>query len=776
MQVALNSAGVARLGVLVESGAVDDAPDWTFTDDDAMALLGDPADWDAYGRNFLGIDEDAEPGTRERYLYPFARMIDGQVYVNAAALERIVEESAASGVLEIGEAASAAYGMISEKKKPAASADAGGADSNSPTPPHPPKPGDGRVPQINQQAHQGKLLYRGIHRGKVRELHAGDKVYRSFRIDKREIDVENRMVPLTFSSESPVDRGWCREILDHSPGCVRMGRMTDGAPLLLGHNTDMQIGVVEQAEISVDRMGRSWVRFGRSAKAEEIFQDVLDGIRRHVSVGYRIYDAKEAHLPGGGLELRVIDWEPFENSIVPIGADSNPLVGVNRSFGTELPLDPTVKEERHMDVTTVDREEILKGERERVSQIRALGKQFGQDDFAVRHIEAGTDVGTFRGELLVMMGEARKVTHEEMREETKIGMSQAEIGRYSIFRAIQAHLDKDWSKAGLEREVHNATVAKGNRAYEGIAVAYDVLAAKRDIGVAAGGSTSASGAKLVGTDHLAGSFIEMLRPASVLAGLGMTVLDGLTGNIEIPRRATGATFYVFNNETGTVTESTPTFDNVTASPTTVGAMVDITRRMIKQSSPAVEGLVRQDIILGMGEKFDSIGLTSNALVTGLYGLLYTTGIGSVVGGTDGAAPDWADIVGLETEVNKDNALLGGPAYVFSPKVKGFLKTTEKASGTAQFIMGEGNELNGYPVRTTTQMPDNLTKGSASAICSALLFGNMSDALLFLWGGLDLKVDEVTNGASGGVRLYAMQDMWFAVRHAESFSAMLDAKC
>jgi HK97 family phage major capsid protein len=772
MKIALNSAGVARLSVLVESGAVDESPDWEFGEAEARALLGDPADWPSFGRNFLGVDEDAEPETLERYVYPFARAVGDQVLVSAAALERIVDDSAASGVLEIGEAASQAYGRIGTPKQPAEEGD--GADESDPPPP--PGPGQHDGPKIGVQADQGKLLYRGIHLGKVHELRAGDVVHRNFRVNRREIDIEKRLVPLVFSSEAPVNRGWCQEILDHSPGCVRMGRMQDGAPLLVGHDPDKQVGVVEQAEVSTDRLGRSWVRFGRSAYAQEIFQDVLDNIRRHVSVGYRIYDAKESHLPGGGLELRVVDWEPLENSIVPIAADANELVGVNRAFGTELPAEVPLKEEKRMSVETKDREDILAEERSRAAEIRKMGKEFGQEAFAQRHVESGTDLGTFRNELLVELGQARKVTHEEMREETKIGMANGEIEKYSIFRAIEASVNKDWSKAGFEREVHAAAVKHSGRSAQGFMVPYDVLAYKRDIGVAAGGVINASGAKLVGTDHLAGSFIEMLRPASVLAGLGMTVLDGLTGNVEIPRRATGATFYVFNNESGTVTESTPTYDNITASPTTVGAMVDITRRMLMQSSPAVEGLTRQDLVLGMGSKFDAIGLAANAPVTGLYGLLYTTGIGSVVGGDNGAAPDWTDVVDLETEVDQDNALLGGPAYIFSPKVKGFLKTTEKASGTAQFIMGEGNELNGYPVRTTTQMPNTLTKGTSNGVCSGLLFGNCADAILFLWGGLDIKVDEVTNGASGGIRLYAMQDMWFAVRHAESFSAMLDALC
>ena len=60
------------------------------------------------------------------------------------------------------------------------------------------------------------------------------------------------------------------------------------------------------------------------------------------------------------------------------------------------------------------------------------------------------------------------------------------------------------------------------------------------------------------------------------------------------------------------------------------------------------------------------------------------------------------------------------------------------------------------------------------MCSAIAFGNWADLIVGMWGVLDLMVDPYSNSTSGTVRVVALQDVDVAVRHAESFSAMLDA--
>lgn len=158
----------------------------------------------------------------------------------------------------------------------------------------------------------------------------------SFEIRADRIDDERRTVELTFSSEEPYERWWGTEVLDHSAGSIRLDRLNAGGALLMDHNTRDQIGVVERAWIE-GRKGRAIVRFGRSSRAEEIFQDVKDGIRKLVSVGYRIHDLVLERETDGQGTYRATDWEPYEISLVAVPAD--PTVGVGRD-GEPAGYDP----------------------------------------------------------------------------------------------------------------------------------------------------------------------------------------------------------------------------------------------------------------------------------------------------------------------------------------------------------------------------------------------------------------------------------------------------
>ena len=71
------------------------------------------------------------------------------------------------------------------------------------------------------------------------------------------------------------------------------------------------------------------------------------------------------------------------------------------------------------------------------------------------------------------------------------------------------------------------------------------------------------------------------------------------------------------------------------------------------------------------------------------------------------------------------------------------------------------------------VPSNLTKGTSSGVCSAIIFGNFNDLIIGQWGGTDILVDPYTGSGSGTIRVVVFADVDVAVRHAESFSATQD---
>ena len=229
---------------------------------------------------------------------------------------------------------------------------------------------------------------------------------RIFDLDRSAIDETNRSVSVIFSSETPVERNFGVEILDHNRGSVRMDRLQKRAPVLLNHNMSDQLGVVERATIDDDRKGRAVLRFGRGRLGSEIFNDVVDGIRSQVSVGYRIHKMEKAD--DEKLTYRAVSWEPFEISIVPTGADSMAIVGrsEDQNFKTEI-IERTSKMENQIiqePSPQVDegklREAVQKAELQRNQEIESYLSEHNESDLAREYIVDGRTVPEFQSAIL----------------------------------------------------------------------------------------------------------------------------------------------------------------------------------------------------------------------------------------------------------------------------------------------------------------------------------------------------------------------------------------
>lgn len=596
---------------------------------------------------------------------------------------------------------------------------------------------------------------------------------RALQVERAAIDEDARTATLAFASETPYERYWGVEILDLESKSMRQGRLRTGANLLVDHDMRDVVGVIESVEIGSDKVARAVVRFGRSARAEEVWQDVRDGIRRNVSVGYMIHKAQLVEERDGVETFRVTDWEPFEVSLVSVPAD--PTVGVGRSLQSspDAAADPdhpaTAPAAAAPTLTTPSKEHSIVSDvtvdaRNHAAEISKIAKNLpGGAELAMDAIQRGLTVEQFQAEAIAKLTTKPVPTAD-------VGMSRAEVKRYSLIRALHALANPADAAAqraaAFERECSDAVSAKLGKAARGFFLPHDVQ--KRDLVV----GTASAGGNLVATDLLAGDFISLLRNAMVIMGMGTRMLTGLNGNIAIPRHSGAATAY-WVAESGAPTESQQTFDQVTMSPKTVGAYTDISRKLLLQSSLDVEALVQEDLATVLGLAIQQAAINGTGASNQPSGLL-TLITPSVAGGTDGAAPTWANIVELETDVSVANADVGTLSYLTNAKVRGKLKGTSKVSGQNGFVWEGGDTpLNGYRAAVTNAVPSNLTKGSGTNL-SAILFGNFADLLIGMWGTLDLMVDPYSNSTSGTVRVVALQDVDVAVRHAESFATMVDA--
>ena len=406
-------------------------------------------------------------------------------------------------------------------------------------------------------------------------------------------------------------------------------------------------------------------------------------------------------------------------------------------------------------------------ERNHAREITAIAQAttgVGIGELALKHIQAGSTVEQFQQELIRQLATKPVATND-------IGLSKEDTRKFSIVRLLHAAGNPEDTRAqkaaGFEFEVCRAAADKvTHREVKGIMIPHDVL--KRDLSV----GTATAGGNTVATNLLSGSLIELLRNKMVLDGMGMRMLTDLVGNVAIPRITGGATAY-WVAEAGSPTASQQAFDQVAMSPKTLAAETAFSRKLLLQSSLDIEMLVQDDLARVLALELQRAAINGSGTAPEPRGILATVGIGNIAGGTNGLAPTWAHIVGLETEVAQDNADEGTLGYLTNTKVRGRLKTTSKVSGQNGFIW-EGGELNGYQAAVTNAVPSNLTKGSSSGVCSAVIFGNFADLVMGLWGGLELMVNPYALASSGGVKVHAFQDADVAVRHPESFAAMLDA--
>lgn len=362
----------------------------------------------------------------------------------------------------------------------------------------------------------------------------------------------------------------------------------------------------------------------------------------------------------------------------------------------------------------------------------------------------------------------------------EIGLTEREARSFSLVKLMRHIVDPNdisaRNAAGFEIEASRAAGKHWDdmgAEIRGITIPVDVLRAT--IGAeqrAQSAGTASAGGNLVATELLAGSFIEVLRNRTSVLQMGATMLDGLVGNINIPRATSANTVSWVSEGSAPGSASSVTFDQVALNPSTAACYTDVTRRLLLQSSVGVEAFVRNDLIRQVALAIDYAALNGSGSGGQPTGVLQTSGIGSVALGTNGAAPTWAGVVALETAVAAANADIGTLGYLTNAKGRGALKNVAKLGNTTAVPIWDDNEVNGYKALASNQVPSSLTKGSGSNL-SALLFGNWADLIIGMWGGLDLAVDPYSSSTTGTVRFIALQDVGVALRHLVSFAAITD---
>ena len=283
-------------------------------------------------------------------------------------------------------------------------------------------------------------------------------------------------------------------------------------------------------------------------------------------------------------------------------------------------------------------------------------------------------------------------------------------------------------------------------------------------------TTPADGGNLAET--MASRYVQSLRDNLPIARLGANILTNLVGTLPVitSQDITAG----WGAEGAEAPASKASYAKAVMSPKRNFANMVTTRDLLRQTSFDVEADLIDKI------NYAHARIIEDAAINGAggnapTGILKTAGIGSVAMGTNGAAISWAKVVELESVVASLNALKGRLGYLTNAKVIGALKTTVCGSNTSRFILDAlvSNMVNGYGIEMTNLVPANLTKGTATEKCSALIFGNWSDLYVGHWGGIDLIVDPYTGKRKGEIEICMNCYNDVLVAEPKSFAAIQD---
>jgi HK97 family phage major capsid protein len=541
-------------------------------------------------------------------------------------------------------------------------------------------------------------------------------------------------------------------------------------PLLFNHNWDDPIGMIDGGSVAGNRMMVDAHLFSTQRAAE--IQSMLDGGLRNVSIGYQIHEVEPNKKDGS---MRVVDWEPLEVSIVTVPADTS--VGFGRNSDSDARIvrvrevqpaaqaahkEDTMSEQvgsaaagaKAADVQITEDFDVAKAAEARSSTIRKLAASNEiHDEPTVMHwIRSGKSWDAIADDILKVK-EARSKASPAV-----LGLTSAETKRFSIVRAINAVINRDWTKAGFEAEASRAAAQRMGQVLNehSFLVPVEVLTREMIVG------SATSGGYLVGTDIQPQSFIDLLRNSSVVMRLGARTLGGLVGSVTIPTQAAAGSV-AWLGESGTATESNLTVGQKTLAPKTVGGYQQYSRQLMLQSSMDVESLINSDLAKQVALAVDTAALAGTSTnSTQPLGIRYTSGLGTA-NPASGTAVVFADFVKHQSTVAAANALFDSFSYVCHPTIAGLLMAKPV------FTYGDSGIWSGSLL--DGQIAGRRAMSSVQITSGTMLGGDFTQVVIGEWGPapVSIEVNPYANFQAGIVGIRAMYSCDVLVRYGAAFA-------
>lgn len=536
------------------------------------------------------------------------------------------------------------------------------------------------------------------------------KEVRSFTIGEMQESGE-RTIEASLSSEFPVQRSRGKEILSHAPGAVDLSRAP--LPLVIGHDvTDLPVGVVEGLRVEGGKL-RGSLRFGESARAQEVMADVKAGILRNLSVGYLVQATERAQ----GDSYKVTRWLPYECSLVAAPAD--PTIGVGRSMNINTPQEGTkmdmndirqhqtriMAELGDLAASGSDAEALEAKKREladldtRLAVMEDLAKRKGGND-KVPPLGAPAGAAAIRDGEVRILAPADKLA-DACRRDLVDGIKPEEL---SLGRVVRGLVTGSWDGAEAEKR---AVMVEG---------------------------TASLGGVLIPTP-MAAQVIDLARNQAVVFQAGASTVP-MTANTLKMGKVTGDMTASWRAENAAITASEMSFDGLTFTAKALAAICTISVELMEDAAN-INALIENSIAQAIALELDRAALFGSGVDPEPKGLNGVTGVQEVSMGTNGAAlTGYSPFTLAAQKLYEKNAIPG--AFVFSPRtwaaLEGLVDTTGQPLAAPASFASAGKLV-------SNQIPNNLTKGTASN-ASSVFIGAWQNLMVGMRSTLTLEASRV----------------------------------
>lgn len=333
-----------------------------------------------------------------------------------------------------------------------------------------------------------------------------------------------------------------------------------------------------------------------------------------------------------------------------------------------------------------------------------------------------------------------------------------ELRNYSLAAAISGALDGRLTghEAAIDQELKRGRESRSGASGIHLAVPSEILLGTSERRSQTVG-TAADGGHTVATNL--GALGGRFRPALRVESLGATVLRGLTGFLDLPNlAASGSANWVA--EDGNATRSATTFDKVSMAPKTVTGEYRLSRRLMLQSSTAIEDVLQRDLGFLLAQALDKAAINGSGVAPEPLGVLNTTGVTSVTTETDFSDTTANLMAELELE-----DVTGSAAFLTNPAV---MKTVRKTKDTDGHVIPMAELFHNGRVDVSTQVPVDLGVGNDK---SALIYGQWSELYIGYWSAVDILINPYHPdvASNGGALLHAFLDADAVARHPQAFA-------